>query len=596
MYLTKSDIIETKKCDTKLYYKKNNYPKKATDEAFMEQLAEAGHFVKEMARVYHSGTKVDNSYLETALTLTKKLLEEDSAIIFDAVFRHDKRLATIDMVYKIGDSIHVYEITSRVFTGSSPELYNKNGTVKAENSDLFDGLTFMCDLVSKNHPKLLVYAHLLFLDREKVNYHEDLHMHFRTITEVDMDGRSKISAVYDGDVEMIKQNYLLTSVDVTEKVDDMKKSMDERCTKLEEFIGDKGCRKPESKIGRNCFGCEYRVKEERSGFNECWKDLANAKNHIMDLYNPTMQKVNKEYAIDALINENKNEMSDWLDLELSEGETLKRQKIQIENTLSGREYIGSDLKKTLEDLSFPLHFVDFETCAKPIPYHSGHNPYQMIGFQWSMHTLHEDGTLEHKQFINEEPNDPNDRFLISLAENLTEQGTFLMWHHHESTVLKQLLNSLGQYVQENWQWKNEDNKQTYEKILRILEKGLVDMNKITKYEYFHPLMGSRTSIKKVLPAVWQTSKHLENDTHLKDLRNKNVADPYLALCEEGETVKSGTDAIVQYDEMLCHLKRGDKEKAEKIKNSLLKYCHLDTLAMYIIYKHWKESVKEKELV
>ena len=33
----------------------------------------------------------------------------------------------------------------------------------------------------------------------------------------------------------------------------------------------------------------------------------------------------------------------------------------------------------------------------------------------------------------------NDRFLISLAQNLTEEGTFLMWHYHESTVLKQLL-------------------------------------------------------------------------------------------------------------------------------------------------------------
>jgi len=596
MYLTKSDVLETKKCITKLYYKKNNYPKKDTDEAFMQQLAEAGHYVKEIARVKYSGIKIDNTYLETALTLTQNFLQEsEDIVLFDAVFRIGKRLVTVDMVNKIGNTLHVHEITSRVFTGKNPEFYNKNGTVKAEHSDLFEGLWFMYDVVQKCNPKALCYAYVTYLDREKTNYYEDLHMDFQTEEIIEEDQRKRFIAHFTGDPELLRDNYLLETCDVTVKIEEMSKTMETKCKELEEYIEDKKCNKPEPTIGRNCFGCEYRVKNEKSGFAECWKEMAEAKNHIMDLYSPTMQKVDGEYALDLMIKENKNEMSDWLELNLSEGETKKRQTIQIENTLSNREYFGSSMRQTLENLSFPLHFVDFETCARPIPYHSGHKPYQMIGFQWSMHTLHEDGRLEHSYFINEEPNDPNDRFLISLAEKLTEHGTFLMWHHHESTVLKMLLNSLGSYVEKNWVWKDENNTKTYEKIKRILESGMVDMNKITKYDYFHPMMGSKTSIKKVLPAVWQTSKHLDEDVHVKELREKNVLDPYAALEGDNETLKSGTDAIVYYDEMLCAMKRGDQKRVNEIKEMLLKYCHLDTLAMYIIYTHWKKSLEVVEV-
>jgi hypothetical protein len=562
-----------------------------SDENFLKQLAEAGHIVKEMARVYYSGVNVDTTYLETALTLTKKLLQ-DEVTIFNGVFRSDKRLATIDMVKKVGDSIHLYEITSCVFTGSNPEFFNKNGSVKADCAEMFEGLAFVYDIVQKLYPKSLISAHIVAMDREKVNYDEDLHMRFSLEEKVDVDGRAVTMAHFDGDPKQIKDNFLMFSKDVTSAIETLRHSVDTQCIKLEEYIGDKGCRKPMPTIGRNCFGCEFRIKEEeRNGFNECWKDLAKAKNHIMDLFSPSLQKVDGEYAIDVLVKENKNEMADWLDLSLSEGETKKRQKIQIENTLSNREYFGEGLSKSLNSLTFPLHFVDFETCTKSIPYHSGHRPYQTIGFQWSMHTLYEDGRLEHSQFINEEPTDPNDRFLISLAQNLTEEGTFLMWHYHESTVLKQLLSAAGSNKDGVFGWKDENNRPVYEKMQRILEKGLVDMNKITKMDYFHPLMGSKTSIKKVLPAVWQTSPHLDSDENLKEYRKEKYSDPYQALSQNGEeAVQSGTEAIVYYDKMMVALKKRDQTESDRLKALLLKYCHLDTLAMYIIYRHWIKSI------
>ena len=116
MYLTKSDFLASKKCSTKLFYLKNNYPAKEADELFMQQLAEAGYHTKELAKLnFKGGVQIDNTQLETALALTDNLLEEDNVTIFDAVFRSGKKLATIDVLVKRGNDVHLYEVTSSVY-------------------------------------------------------------------------------------------------------------------------------------------------------------------------------------------------------------------------------------------------------------------------------------------------------------------------------------------------------------------------------------------------------------------------------------------------------------------------------------------------
>jgi hypothetical protein len=154
---------------------------------------------------------------------------------------------------------------------------------------------------------------------------------------------------------------------------------------------------------------------------------------------------------------------------------------------------------------------------------------------------------------------------------------------------------------------------------------MVDLNVIAKRTYFHPETKGRTSIKKVLPAILKTSKFLKNkyqkpiygadvsiqnsiqSLNLKDftwwqLEGGAVADPYGKLktivddmlgeegegildAEELEIAEGGAAAMafgrLQFEDLT------DQDR-KRIKNALLRYCELDTLAMVMIVEAWKE--------
>ena len=131
------------------------------------------------------------------------------------------------------------------------------------------------------------------------------------------------------------------------------------------------------------------------------------------------------------------------------------------------------------------------------------------------------------------------------------------------------------------------------------------MHDLAKFYYFHPLMGGRTSIKVVLPAVLQETKNI-NSLSLLQKENLNqineygkIIDPYKLLEEriiedtKSLTIKvrNGGDAMVAYREMLFGLSRNNIEAKTAYSDALKKYCKLDTLAMIIIWFHWQDLKK-----
>ncbi|MBK8674305.1 MAG: hypothetical protein IPN93_15405 [Bacteroidetes bacterium] len=51
-------------------------------------------------------------------------------------------------------------------------------------------------------------------------------------------------------------------------------------------------------------------------------------------------------------------------------------------------------------------------------------------------------------------------------------------------------------------------------------------------------------------------------------------------------MKEGSGAMRAYQEMLFGKGKTDVDKKERLKQELLNYCQLDTMAMVIIWKHW----------
>ena len=109
-------------------------------------------------------------------------------------------------------------------------------------------------------------------------------------------------------------------------------------------------------------------------------------------------------------------------------------------------------------------------------------------------------------------------------------------------------------------------------------------------------MKGKTSIKKVLPAIWTNYPYLHELPHFKDYAPENLdeglIDPYDTLSAsidfdeiDDEVVKSGTKAMRAYYRIRFDRSLSESERSE-IRRQLLEYCKLDTMAMVIIAYHW----------
>ena len=167
---------------------------------------------------------------------------------------------------------------------------------------------------------------------------------------------------------------------------------------------------------------------------------------------------------------------------------------------------------------------------------------------------------------------------------LGRSGTVYMWATHENSILKQIRS----------QMKGRHENTKLQKWLDWLTDGrLVDMNDLTLKHYFHPVMKGRTSIKKVLDAVWQISPALRKryPQYVKVnngvLLSPHKSLPPLEIAGEEAMVNEGTGAITAYQAMLYGSQKSDLSIRDQWRQLLLEYCKLDTLAMVMIYWHWQ---------
>jgi hypothetical protein len=154
-------------------------------------------------------------------------------------------------------------------------------------------------------------------------------------------------------------------------------------------------------------------------------------------------------------------------------------------------------------------------------------------------------------------------------------------------------------------------------------REMVDLAKIAERAYFHPETKARVSIKKVLPAVLQTSEYLrqkyQRPIYGTEIPSKNyqgfswweersgaLIDPYQRLREltEGMLGEIGADAAdAEALEIDIDISEGgaaamafarlqfedlSPDVRAAIKAALLRYCELDTLAMVMILEAWRE--------
>jgi hypothetical protein len=211
-------------------------------------------------------------------------------------------------------------------------------------------------------------------------------------------------------------------------------------------------------------------------------------------------------------------------------------------------YSKEHIKHFMNTLKYPLYHFDFETFDTAVPIYDKSRPYQKIPFQYSLHIQHEDGKLEHFEYLANGGDDPRIKLLEQLKDEIEGKGSVVVFNKSFEIMV---LTKLAEDFPEHAEWIN--------KVLgRIVDLAVPFQN----FHYYCPSQKGRYSIKKVLPAI--TGKGYDN-----------------------LEINNGGDASVMYFNNFIKEKISD----DKLRQDLLNYCCLDTEGMVWIVNELDRLVK-----
>lgn len=629
LYLTKSDFKACADCRTRLYYRKNRYPTSNDDNPFLQLLADGGFMVEFVAKAQYPGgiDLADERDPATAYAKSRELLAHEGAVVFEAAAISGSYYVRTDILLRRGDSLDLIEVKSSSLDGDAaaePFRNARGGIIPKWREYLLD-LAFQTMVVRAAFPGLRVNPSLCVINKaHRVAAHETISRF--TVSRDETNSRSRSVVHYAGDPSALKGTQVLVRRDATAEVEELIPEVKRKAEELATLLEPTGVRRVQEGIAdhyRICRTCEYRVapEEKPNGFGECWGALANVQPHILEMHR--VGQIARKDEPDPVATLLKRGRASLCDLEAQDlagdGARAERRLIQWRHSKdAGSEYLPDELRSELtahrNTPGYPLHFMDFEACDISLPPHAGLKPYERVAFQWSCHTLYSDGRLTQAEWLDTGRTIPNFVFARTLRETLGETGTVYVWSAYEQTTLRKVMEQIGEWLARDPAGAVAAARVADEAALRDLASWIdrllgpedadgkrhspriVDLHEIALRHYFHPRMGGRTSIKVVLPAVWESNAALRAHPWFSEYNqsgaNGRPIDPYktlppLPLGDEAtdDVVKDGTGAIRVYQDLIF---RSDHDKfvRNNRRNLLLQYCKLDTAAMVMIWMHW----------
>jgi len=264
-----------------------------------------------------------------------------------------------------------------------------------------------------------------------------------------------------------------------------------------------------------------------------------------------------------------------------------------------------------------------------LPFTKGRKPYEQVAFQFSHHIVYEDGRIDHHaEYINNKDGEfPNFHFARALKNSLSQdEGSVFKYATHENSIVNAIIEQLKASDEfDKWDLidflKSISHSKNDSADVWTGERDMVDLLEIVKKYYYNPLTKGSNSIKYVLPAVINSSTYLQQK-YTKPLaeigissrnfapshiwlqpENGSLKNPYKLLhalfatwtdeeldsiVSEMEGIADGGAALtayakLQYEEMSA-------QERNELTIGLLKYCELDTLAMVMLYEHFKHDI------
>jgi len=294
------------------------------------------------------------------------------------------------------------------------------------------------------------------------------------------------------------------------------------------------------------------------------------------------------------------------------------------------------LAEEIKSFTWPLHFIDFESTAPPIPFFTGARPYEQFIFQFSHHILQQDGRLEHAhEYLGPGLGvDPTFELIRHLYAALSkDRGSVFIYSQHSNTCLS--------YARRQLLKRSPYSKTETKTLIRFIESIATPSSSLEPDEwtpserqfkviartvrnwFWHPIMEGSTSIKSVLPAVLEASPFLQQrygtacygSPEMKSLNfpptvwfrrdsRGQVINPYDLLQDiqqiqwgdqldeiegpyYGETIANGYAAMNAWN----YMQFADMSETDRhiLSGMLRQHCELDTLAMVMIMEFFLDE-------
>lgn len=478
--LSKSQYMRGLQCPKSLWIYRHKRELVPAPGPELQHIFDQGHEVGEHAQKYFPKGKLikaDYLHIPEALEQTKLALADGAKLLYEPAFQHDNVLVRPDiMVYR-----------SRLKAWDLIEVKSTT-QVKAEHYD---------DVSVQRH----------VVEGAGLPVHKCFLMHLNN------------KYVRQGDLDI---HALFTLSDVTEEAEDLQKRVPERLKNMREVIGSRFT--PAVDIGQQCekpYDCDLA--------EHCWSHVPDYS--IYDLTRATWEKIAALRAMGVM------KLRDIPpDFKLSPSQ---QRQVSIEQ--SGKPRIHpEDIKDSLEELEYPLYFLDFETVNPAIPPYDGTKPYQQIPFQASIHIRMKPGERpKHLEFLGDGKHDPRPALAEFLTKSIGPKGGIVAYN---ASFEKSCIYFLAQHC----------TKLT--KPLMALTSRLWDLAvPFRKGHFQHPGFQGSYSIKAVLPTLVPTMSY------------------------KGLDIGEGGAASRAY----LRLMRGkmSPEEARKLRKALKVYCGQDTLGM-----------------
>jgi hypothetical protein len=219
------------------------------------------------------------------------------------------------------------------------------------------------------------------------------------------------------------------------------------------------------------------------------------------------------------------------------------QRKAVEVMQSGTPRVNHEGLRVLDQVQWPVRYLDFETISPPFPWFDETEPYQMLPFQYSLHRQDAPGApVTHQEYLAPVEGDWRLYLAEQLLFDLGTTGSIIVYSSFE----KQRLNGLARLFP------------ALADQFNAAVARLFDLEVVFKQGYQHPEFQGRTSIKKVLPVM------------VRDLSYTSLA------------VNNGDDALGVFG--LMRVKAMDEAEVPTRREQLLRYCELDTLAMVRLHE------------